>query len=84
MLEHLGEELLLGVVGLAAKFGPKVCSGHQPRLEGNGATGLTEFLHAWVLWSQLLLVGVFSLMSMRRLPPFLLICSVSSQSGYGR
>ena len=48
MLEHLGEELLLGVVGLAAKFGPKVCSGHQPRLEGNGATGLTEFLHAWV------------------------------------
>jgi hypothetical protein len=27
-------ELLLGVVGLAEEFAPKVCSGHHPRLEG--------------------------------------------------
>ena len=29
-LEHLGVELPMSVVGLAAEFGPKVCSGHQP------------------------------------------------------
>ena len=34
MLEHLGVELLLGVVGLAAEFAPKVCSGHRLRPEG--------------------------------------------------
>jgi hypothetical protein len=34
MLECLGVELPLGVVGLAMEFMPKVCSGHQPRLEG--------------------------------------------------
>jgi hypothetical protein len=28
MLEYLGVELLLSVVGLAAEFVPKVCSGH--------------------------------------------------------
>ena len=34
MLEHLGVDLPLGVVGLAAEFAPKVCSGHQHSLEG--------------------------------------------------
>ena len=41
-------ELPLGVVGLAAEFVPKVCSGHWPSLEGTSATGQTEFLGAWV------------------------------------
>ena len=31
VLGHLGAELLLGVVGLASEFAPKVCSGHHPR-----------------------------------------------------
>ena len=39
MLEHLGVELPLGVVGLAVEFVPKVCSGHQLRPEGTCATG---------------------------------------------
>jgi hypothetical protein len=30
MLERLGVELPLGVVGLAMEFAPKICSGHQP------------------------------------------------------
>ena len=34
VLEHLGVELPLGVVGLDAEFEPKVCSGHWPRPEG--------------------------------------------------
>ena len=34
MLEHLGVELPLGVVGLAAEFVPKVCSGHPLGLFG--------------------------------------------------
>ena len=38
-------ELPLGVVGLAVEFVPKVCS---DRLEGTCATGLAEFLCAWV------------------------------------
>jgi hypothetical protein len=29
MLEHLGVELLLGVVGLASEIVPKVCSGQN-------------------------------------------------------
>ena len=33
VLECLGVELLLGVVGLAVEFAPKVCSGHLPRLK---------------------------------------------------
>jgi hypothetical protein len=33
VLEHLGVELLLGVVGLAAEFAPEICSGHWPRPE---------------------------------------------------
>ena len=48
VLEHLGVELPLGVVGLAAEFEHKVCSGHWPRLEGTCATGWAEFLGAWV------------------------------------
>ena len=34
VLEHLGVELPLGVVGLAAEFAPKVCSGCWPRHTG--------------------------------------------------
>ena len=49
VLEHLGVGLVLGVVTLAAEFMPKVCSGHQPRLEGTNATGRAEFLSAWIL-----------------------------------
>jgi hypothetical protein len=30
MLQHLGVELPLGVVGLAVEFAPKVCLGHRP------------------------------------------------------
>jgi hypothetical protein len=41
-LEILGVELLLDVVGLAAEFEPKVCSGHRLRLEGSCATGRVE------------------------------------------
>ena len=44
MLEYLGVELPLGVVGLAVEFAPKVCSGHWLRREGTHATGQTEFL----------------------------------------
>ena len=47
--EHLGVVLLLGIVGMAVEFAPKVCSGHQPRPEETCATGLVEFLRAWVL-----------------------------------
>ena len=34
VLECLGVELPLGVVGLAVEFVPKVCSEHRPRQEG--------------------------------------------------
>ena len=44
MLEHLGLELPLGVVGLASEFMPKVSSGHWLRLEGTYAPGRVEFL----------------------------------------
>jgi hypothetical protein len=37
VLEFLGVEFPLGVVGLAAEFVPKVSSGVQPRLEGTHA-----------------------------------------------
>ena len=46
VLERLGVELPLGVVGLAVEFMPKVCSGHRLRLEGTCATGQVEFLGA--------------------------------------
>jgi hypothetical protein len=49
VLEHLTVELLLGVVGLAAEFKPKVCSGHYLSPKGTCATGQVEFLDAWVL-----------------------------------
>jgi hypothetical protein len=47
-LERLGVELPLGVVGLAAEFVLKVCSGHWTRLEGSRAACLAELLGAWV------------------------------------
>jgi hypothetical protein len=34
VLELLGVDLSLGVVGLAVEFLPKVCSGHRLRPEG--------------------------------------------------
>ena len=49
VLELLGVELPLGVVGLTVEFVPKVCSGQPPRPEGTHATGLVEFLGTWVL-----------------------------------
>ena len=49
MLECLGVELPLGVVGLAVEFASKVCSGLQPdRLEVTCASGLAEFLHVCI------------------------------------
>ena len=48
VLEDLGVELPLGVVGLAAEIGPKFCSGHQARLEGTGATDQAGYLHSWI------------------------------------
>ena len=39
VLECLGVKIILGVVGLAAEFTPKVCSGYRPRHEGTQATG---------------------------------------------
>ena len=56
MLEHLGVELSLGVVGLAVEFVSKVFSGYQVRLEGTCATGQAEFLGAWVPLVPLLLL----------------------------
>ena len=46
VLEWLGMELPLNVVGLAAEaeFGPKVCSGHQLRPEGTCDTSWARFL----------------------------------------
>ena len=44
MLERLGVDFFLGIVGLASEFTPKVCSGHWPRLEEIHATGQMEFL----------------------------------------
>ena len=49
VLECLGVELPLGVVGLAAEFRPKVCSGLQLRAEGTCATGRAGFLSPWIL-----------------------------------
>ena len=46
-LEHLGVEFPLGIVGLTAEFVPKVCSGHQLRLEGTCSTGQARFLSPW-------------------------------------
>ena len=49
VLEHLGVELPLGVMGLVTEFPPKVCSRHQPKPEGTRATGQTEFLDACLI-----------------------------------
>jgi hypothetical protein len=49
VLEHLGVELPLGVVGLAAQFVPNVYSRHRSRLKGTHETVLAEFLSVWVL-----------------------------------
>ena len=48
ILEHLGMERLLGIVGLAAEFATKVFSAYWLRQEGTCATGQVEFLGAWV------------------------------------
>jgi hypothetical protein len=59
VLEHQGVELPLGVVGLAAEFAPKVCSGHQTRQTGrNEPVPLVwqSFCVPGSRWSQLLLV----------------------------
>jgi hypothetical protein len=45
MLEHLGVELPLGVVGLAVKFAPKFCSVLRPRLEGSTLPTLNTRRH---------------------------------------
>ena len=44
MLECLGVELLLDVVGLAVEFLPKVSSEHWLRTKGTHATGWVELL----------------------------------------
>ena len=41
-------ELPLGDLGMAAKFVPKVCSGHRFRPEGTHSNGRMEFSGAWV------------------------------------
>ena len=46
LLESLGVELPLGVVGLTVEFMLKVGSAHGPKLEGTCATGQVEFLGA--------------------------------------
>ena len=56
VFELLRGELLLGLVGLAAEFAHKVCSGHWPTQEGTCATGWAEFLGAESHWSQVILV----------------------------
>ena len=48
MLEWLGVELPLSVVGLASELVPNVCSGHRLSVEGTCATGWAEFLGARV------------------------------------
>jgi hypothetical protein len=35
VLEHLGVDLPLGVVGLTEELTPKVCTRHCPRLDAN-------------------------------------------------
>jgi hypothetical protein len=59
VLEYLGVDLPLAVVGLAAEFGPKDCSGHQPIQEGTCATGRVEFLGAFILCLNIKYVGLF-------------------------
>ena len=49
MLVYLGVGLILGVLGVAVELAYKICSGHEPSLEGTHVTYQTEFLGAWVL-----------------------------------
>ena len=49
MIEHMGVELSLGVLGLVAELVLKLSSGHWLRPEGTHATGWAEFLDVWVL-----------------------------------
>ena len=56
VLEHLGVEHFLGVVGLAVEFTPKVCLGHLLRLKEPVPL---VWWSSWVpgsYWSQLLVV----------------------------
>ena len=52
LLESLGVELPLGIVGLGAELEPKICSGQQLRLVGIHATSCLEFLHLWISGSR--------------------------------
>ena len=59
VLECLGVELPLGVVGLAAEFVPKVCSGCHPRQTGRKEPVPLVWQSSGIpgsCWSQLLLV----------------------------
>jgi hypothetical protein len=56
MLEYLEVELLLGFVGLAAKFTPKVLLGHQPRLDGTCAIGQAD---SWLSGSRWFMCSLF-------------------------
>lgn len=56
VLELLGVEIPLGIMGLGVEPVPKVCSGHRLRLEGSHATGWVGFMCLWIQGSQLLLV----------------------------
>ena len=58
VLDHLGMEIPLGVVGLASEFGPKVCSSLQPRSEETHATGQVEFLNLWNMLAPVIPRGV--------------------------
>jgi hypothetical protein len=78
VLEYLGVELPLGVVGLAVEFMPNVFSGLWPRLEGTGATGQAGFLHPWIP-----LVS-WSLFLMMVLKHFNYPCSPSAIRGSGK
>jgi hypothetical protein len=55
MLELLGVEPPLGVVGLAVEFAPKV---KQSRPKGTQATGWAGFLHPWIPLVPVTLGGV--------------------------
>jgi hypothetical protein len=57
MLEHLGVELPLGIVGLAVEFAPKVCSGNLPKQERTFTAGQAGFLCPWI-WLVPVIPGV--------------------------
>ena len=47
MLQHLGVNLSLGVVGLGVESAPKVCSGHRLKLEGTLDPGDPSYSWCW-------------------------------------